>query len=277
MPELPEVETIRRQIAADLEGQTILSAQVSRARAVRAHCSVDDFVQAVTGQTILAVRRRGKVLLLPLDNDYSLLIRLGMSGRVVVVDLQTAVAPHTHVVLRLSNAKELRYIDPRTFGQVAVVAGHDPARMTALSHYGIEPLSPAFTAAVLRDLLQGKHALVQAVLMDQSRIVGIGKIYADESCFMAGNDPRRRADSLCADEVERLHAAIRDVLSRAIEARGTSGQDGAYRDAHGSLGSFQQQLYVYQRDEQPCRICGTPVESQPFQGRHLHFCPHCQR
>jgi len=260
MPELPEVETIRRQIVDEIEGQTILLALVSRARAVRAHLSVDDFVQAVTGRTILAVQRRGKVLLLPLDNEYSLLIRLGMSGQVIVASPIDPLTPHTHVVLRLSNAKEIRYIDPRTFGQVAVVKGHDPARIVELTHYGYEPFSEEFTPEVLLALMQGKRALVQAVLMDQRKIVGIGKIYADESCFLAGIDPRRTADSL-----------------NAIEARGTSGHDGAYRDARGSLGSFQHQLQVYQRDKAPCRVCGTLVEYRPFQGRRMHFCPNCQK
>ena len=277
MPELPEVETIRRQLALVAEGQMIVAAQVARARAVRAHRSIEYFVQAVTGRTIHAVRRRGKVLLLPLDDDHSLLIRLGMSGKVIVAVADEALVPHTYVVLRLSNGRELRYIDPRTFGQVAVVDGHDPAQMIELGHYGVEPLSEEFTPLVLRELMQGRRALVQAVLMDQTRVVGIGKIYADESCFQAGIDPRRGSDTLNAAEVERLHAAIREVLTRAIEARGTSGQDGAYRDARGSLGSFQHQLQVYQRAGAPCRACGTPVEFRPLQGRRMHFCPKCQR
>ena len=277
MPELPEVETIRRQIAPIVRGQRVCAAQVLRERAVRAHASSDEFIRLVSGRTILNARRRGKVLLLPLDNESSLLIRLGMSGQVQVRPSHTPNAPHTHVVLALSNSMELRYIDPRTFGQVAVVAGHDPAHMIELSHYGIEPLSDAFTPQALAAILAGKRALVQVVLMDQRFVVGIGKIYADESCFQACIDPRRSADSLNSEEISRLHAAIRQVLASAIAERGTSGVDGAYRDTTGSLGGFQLQLHVYQRVDQPCRICGTPIEYRPLQGRRMHFCRQCQK
>jgi formamidopyrimidine-DNA glycosylase len=278
MPELPEVETIRRQIAPAVTQQRILAVRVSRARAVRAHRTPEEFIRRVSGRTILDARRRGKVLLLPLDDGDSLLVRLGMSGQLTVADPATPRAAHTHVVLSLANGQELRYIDPRTFGQVAVVHGHDPERMIELGHYGYEPLGDAsFTPDALAALMAGKRALVQAVLMDQTKVVGIGKIYADESCFLAGIDPRRTSDTLTRAEIQRLHTAIRDVLERAINARGTSGQDGAYRDARGSLGAFQLQLHVYQRVDQPCRICGTPVEYRPFQGRRMHFCPSCQK
>lgn len=248
-----------------------------RDRAVRAHRSPDEFVMLVQGRRILDVRRRGKALLLPLDNDRSILIRLGMSGQVVIVTPDTPLAPHTHVVLDLENGRELRYIDPRTFGQMAVVDGHNPDRMIELGHYGVEPLGEEFTPEALRGILAGKTALIQAVLMDQTKVVGIGKIYADESCFLAGIDPRRRAESMRPDEVVRLHTAIREVLTHAIAARGTSGHDGAYRDAGGELGGFQHQLHVYQRANQPCRVCGTLIEYRPFQGRRMHYCPHCQQ
>jgi len=277
MPELPEVETIRRQIAPAVCRQEIQSVRVTRMRAVRAHRTPDDFIALIINHTILDVRRRGKALLLPLDNDRTILIRLGMSGKIEIVDPDTPLAPHTHVVLGLANGKEMRYIDPRTFGQMAVVDGHDPDHMIELGHYGYEPLSDDFTPTALRELMAGKKALVQAVLMDQTKVVGIGKIYADESCFLAGIDPRRSADSLVDVEIFRLHEAIRDVLNRAIAARGTSGQDGAYRDADGSLGDFQHHLHVYQRVDQPCRVCGTLVEYRPFQGRRMHFCPTCQK
>jgi len=277
MPELPEVETIRRQVLPLVKGQQIIAARVGRARAVRAHCCPEEFIALVTGHSILDVRRRGKALLFLLDGETSMLVRLGMSGQVVACDATAPVAAHTHVVLSLENGRELRYIDPRTFGQVAVVEGHDPDRMTEFAHYGCEPLDDAFTVAALHAVLAGKHALVQAVLMDQTKIAGIGKIYADEACFLAGINPLRMASSLSDDETKRLHAAIRDVLSRAVAARGTSAQDAAYRDADGSLGEFQNQLHVYQRANQPCRQCGTLVEYRPFQGRRMHFCPHCQR
>jgi len=277
MPELPEVETIRRQILPLVREHTILSARVTRARAVRAHRSAEEFTQLAAGHRILDVRRRGKALLMLLENDSAVLIRLGMSGRVNVVSAEAPLAPHTHVVLTLSNGSELRFIDPRTFGQMAVVVGHDPDRMVELGHYGVEPLDDAFTPEVLQRLLAGKHMLIEAALMDQTKIAGIGKIYADEACFLAGISPLRKAGSLHAGEVQRLHAAIRTVLEQSIDARGTSSADAAYRDADGNKGGFQQQLHVYQRENQPCRVCGTLIEHRPFQGRRMHFCPHCQQ
>lgn len=277
MPELPEVETIRRQIAPHLSGQVVRAARVLRDRAVRAHSTPDDFITAISGRTILDVQRRGKVILFPLDNQTSLLARLGMSGQLHISSDEVPLIPHTYVILTFDGGVELRYVDPRTFGQMAVVAGHDPYQMVELSHYGVEPLSDEFTAECLVRLLAGKKALLQCVLMDQRFVVGIGKIYADESSFLAGIDPRRSAESLNKKEVKRLHEAIRTVLTRAVEARGTSGADGAYRDAAGSLGTFQQQLHVYQRVGKPCRVCGTPIEFRPLQGRRMHFCPKCQR
>lgn len=276
MPELPEVETIRRQLAPYVAGQRVLVAHVHHPRATRAHASSAAFIALVTGRTILEAQRRGKALLFPLDGERTLLVRLGMSGRLLLVSPETPVAAHTHVVLELAGAMELRYVDPRTFGQVAVVDGHDPADMIELGHYGVEPLSDAFTVDVLRAALAGKSTLIQAVLMDQTKIAGIGKIYADEACFQAGIHPVRTAGSVTTAEAVRLHAAIRDVLTRAIAARGTSSLDAAYRDAAGNEGGFQHQLHVYQQVGRPCRACGTLIEYRPFQGRRMHFCPRCQ-
>lgn len=276
MPELPEVETIRRQLMPFVLHQTIIDARASHLRAVRAHPSTGDFVAGVMGREILDILRRGKALLILLNDDTSILVRLGMSGQLILADPADPLAPHTHVVLKLSGGKEIRYIDPRTFGQMAVLAGHDPAKMPELSHYGPEPLGDEFTVDALRRIMRVK-ATIQAVLIDQSKVVGIGKIYADEACFAAGIHPERRAETLTEEEIIRLHTAIREVLARAVEARGTSGKDAAYRDAHGDIGNFQQQLNVYQRADQPCRVCGTPIEYRPFQGRRIHFCPRCQR
>jgi formamidopyrimidine-DNA glycosylase len=149
--------------------------------------------------------------------------------------------------------------------------------MIELGHYGLEPLGDAFTPAALRETLSGRSALIQAVLMDQTKIAGIGKIYADEACFLAHIHPERAACSLTEDEIASLHAAIRDVLTQAVAARGTSTQDAAYRDAAGEVGGFQHHLHVYQRAGHPCRDCGTLIAYRPFQGRRMHFCPRCQR
>ena len=277
MPELPEVETIRRQLHPQVVGRHIHSARVTRPRAVRAHGSPDDFIRLLGQAEITDIVRRGKALLFLLDNGRALLVRLGMSGRLKTADPSSPREPHTHVVIALSGGVELRYIDPRTFGQMAVVEGHDPDSMIELGHYGVEPLDEAFTPEVLCRALAGKAALIQAVLMDQTKIAGIGKIYADEACFLAGIHPERSACTLTGDEIARLHAAIRNVLAKAVEARGTSSQDAAYRDAAGNVGGFQFHLHVYQQNGRPCRACGTLIEYRPFQGRRMHFCPCCQQ
>ncbi|MEI7832571.1 MAG: bifunctional DNA-formamidopyrimidine glycosylase/DNA-(apurinic or apyrimidinic site) lyase [bacterium] len=276
MPELPEVETIRRQIAPDVTRRIIVSVFVTRDRAVRAHPTPTDFITHLTGRTLTAVNRRGKALLFPLDTDESLLVRLGMSGQLVLVDADAPLKNHTHVRLELDSGKSLRFIDPRTFGQMAVVNGHDPAQMPELAHYGPEPLDDSFTADILQEILAGRKQKIQTVLMNQELIVGIGKIYADEACYLARIHPERAAGSLTSIEVNLLHAAIRDVLTRAISNRGTSIKDAAYRDARGTLGGFQQQLNVYQREGKECRECGTIIEHRPIQGRRMHFCPKCQ-
>ncbi len=260
-----------------MSSYSITAARVTHPRAVRGHGSPAAFVAAVTGRRILDVRRRGKALLLLLDSGDSLLVRLGMSGRLQVHAPDDPLIPHTHVVLALDAGTELRFIDPRTFGGMAVVTGHDPAFMRELGHYGPEPLDDAFTPAVLAEILAGLRTNIQAVLMDQSKIAGIGKIYADEACFLAGISPLRSAGSLSPDEVTRLHAAIRQVLAHSIEVRGTSSKDAAYRDSGGEVGGFQHHLHVYQRAGLPCRVCGTPIEYRPIQGRRMHFCPHCQK
>lgn len=276
MPELPEVETIRRQLAPDCREQRIEQVRVTRQRAVRAHASAQEFIALLAGRLILDVQRRGKALLLLLDADRSLLVRLGMSGQLLLTDATDPIAPHTHVILTLTDGREIRYVDPRTFGQMAVVAGHDPRAMIELAHYGPEPLSDDFTIDALAYAVAGRTVSIEAVLMDQTKVVGIGKIYADEACFRANIDPRRAAATLTRAEVNCLHGAIREVLSEAIACRGTSSADSAYRDAHGGVGDFQCRLNVYQRAGQPCRVCGTLIEYRPFQGRRLHFCPRCQ-
>ncbi len=277
MPELPEVETIRRQLLPRVAGRRFTRVRVCHPRAVRAHTSTDDFIRLLCHTTVQDIIRRGKALLFLLDSGRALLVRLGMSGQLVLRTPDDPPAPHTHVFLTLDDGTELRYIDPRTFGQMAVVESHDPDRLIELAHYGLEPLDDSFTPEALRAALAGTHALIQVALMDQTRVAGIGKIYADEACFLAGINPRRTADSLTDAEVRRLHRAIRDVLCRAVEARGTSSQDAAYRDASGQTGAFQHQLHVYQRAGHPCRTCGTLIEYRPLQGRRMHFCPRCQR
>jgi formamidopyrimidine-DNA glycosylase len=277
MPELPEVETIRRQISPHIIGKSVIDVITGRDRAIRENSSPEEFISMIKGAKIIDSTRRGKVIILVLNNGNSVLFRLGMSGRVYLAPADSAVILHTHVRILLSDNNELRFVDPRTFGSVTVVKGTEILCLPTLEHYGCEPFEASFTPEKLREVLSPTKIPLQAALMDQSKVTGIGKIYADEVCFHAKLPPLKPANSLTDEEIIRLHAAIHDILAAAIAARGTSNRDASYRDADGNHGTYQHQLKVYQRENQPCRECGEQIQFKPFSGRRIHYCPNCQK
>ncbi len=277
MPELPEVETIRRQITPFIIGKTVINVITGRPRAIRENSSSEEFIEMIKGADIIDSTRRGKVIVLTLSNGNSILFRLGMSGRVYLATHDLPVIPHTHVRLLLSDNNELRFVDPRTFGSVSVVEGTDVLNLPSLEHYGCEPLDKSFTPALLKEVLQTSKVPLQGLLMNQAKITGIGKIYADEVCYRAKLHPLKPADSLSDKEIKRLHSAITEILSAAIVARGTSNRDASYRDADGNHGEYQHQLKVYQKENHPCDQCGELIIFKPFAGRRIHYCPKCQK
>ncbi len=220
-------------------------------------------------------RRRGKYLLLGLDDGHTLIVHLRMTGDLRVCPREEATARppdrHTHVVFRLDRGDELRFRDPRKFGRMWLV--EDPDRV--VGHLGPEPLDPRLRAEELARRLAGRRATIKALLLDQRILAGIGNIYADEALHRAGIDPRRPGGSLDADQVAALLQAIRTVLAEAIQARGSSLRD--YTPPDGSAGTYQEQHRVFRRDGQPCPVCGTPIQRTVLVQRSTYFCPTCQR
>jgi formamidopyrimidine-DNA glycosylase len=270
MPELPEVETIAAGLRELVVGRTISRVAVHWPRTV-AFPSVGDFQARLAGRRILSVGRRGKYLMLGLDAG-TLLLHLKMSGRLAVVPAQEPLDSHTRLVFDLDDGRQLRFRDARKFGRVYLV--EDPAQVTA--ELGPEPLSVDFTALDFQHLLSRRKGRLKSLLLNQSFVAGLGNIYADEVLFAARLHPLRRADSLTLEEQEALYGAIRAVLGRAVRGRGTTLDDGGYRDVDGQAGAFQDEIAVYGRKGKPCPRCGTPIQRIVVGGRSAHFCPACQ-
>lgn len=273
MPELPEVETVRRQLAAVLPGRRIKGVDVRLARILR-NIAPEALQERIIGRRFTGVDRRGKFLILHLDDGARLIVHLRMTGRMTVARAGDPEWPYTRVVVSLDGGSELRFSDVRTFGtwHYAGDTGGEPPGLAAM---GVEPLSDGFTPDTLAGVLAGRRAPVKAVLLDQRRIAGIGNIYADEALFRAGIDPARPAGSLSAEEVTRLHEKIREVLQASLEKGGTTVRD--YVNGRGVPGEFQKYLEVYGRAGQPCRRCGTQLVKRKVAGRGTHVCPRCQR
>ncbi|MCB0955184.1 MAG: bifunctional DNA-formamidopyrimidine glycosylase/DNA-(apurinic or apyrimidinic site) lyase [Ilumatobacter sp.] len=279
MPELPEVETVRRGLAAQVVGRRIRSVEVGRERTVR-RTSRQALIDGLTGATITAADRRGKYLVCPLDTGDALMVHLRMSGRLLVAAAGTARPPHTHVVLHLAGrpAQELWFVDPRTFGEMVVF---DPDRVAdqvpELARLGPDPIADDLTRAAFAALLR-RHRQLKPLLLDQHVIAGVGNIYADESLHRARLRPDRLADSLTTREAGRLHESVLGVLREAVEAGGSTLADTQYVDIEGQGGWFQMHHRVYDRAGQRCLTCGkADIVRVVTGGRSTHFCPRCQR
>ncbi len=271
MPELPEVETIVRDLDRLLRGATIAEVEVLRPDLVLGE-GAEAFARALLGREVGGVSRRAKNLVFDLGPD-RMVVNLGMTGRLTVAGPEEAQPSHLGVRFRLSDGPELRYHDVRRFGRLQVMSGEAwLAREAAL---GFEPLDEAFSPEALLRLASSSRVAVKTWLMDQRRVVGVGNIYASEALFRAGIDPRRPARSLASGEAALLHAAIREVLLEAIRFRGTTLLD--YRDAAGEQGGFARRLRVYDRAGKSCGICSTRIERIVQGGRSTFFCPVCQR
>jgi formamidopyrimidine-DNA glycosylase len=270
MPELPEVETTRRGIRPALAGRAI-TGLVLRERRLRWPIP-RGLPGKLVGQRVIDVTRRAKYLLIELERG-TLIAHLGMSGSLRVLPADAPLLAHDHYDLSLDSGRCLRYNDPRRFGCLLWVTG-DPARHRLLAGLGPEPLEREFDAVYLAARARGRRVAVKQFLMDQRVVVGVGNIYASESLFRAGVDPRRAAGRVSRKRFERLVVAVREVLGEAIRHGGTTLRD--YVNADGAPGYFAHDLYVYERDGAPCRLCGEPVR-QIVQGqRSTYFCPECQ-
>lgn len=283
MPELPEVETVRRGLADHVVGRRIERVEVGRERTVR-RTSREALIHGLSGVRITNANRRGKYLLCSLDSGESLMIHLRMSGRVLVVPRGAKRPPHTHVVLHLSpdathEAQELWFVDPRTFGEVVVFDPDQAADLVPeLAQLGIDPLTDEFTSEILYQLLGEKRGGLKAVLLDQHVVAGIGNIYADEILHQARLRPNRVPARLSKSTIERLFHAIVGVLNSAVELGGSTLTDTQYVDLEGSAGNYQHQHRVYGRASETCLTCGVARITQTVvSGRTTCYCPKCQR
>jgi formamidopyrimidine-DNA glycosylase len=273
MPELPEVETVKRSLAPCLKGKKIENVKIFFDGIIKYPTSTL-FRETIIGRTIVDLERRGKYLLFVLDKSFTLVIHLRMTGQLTVCSQSLPINKHTHLIFSLSSKQELRFTDIRKFGLVYLVPTGDWKCIKGLWNLGYEPLGEDFTLQAFTELLKGKKGKLKSFLLDQSKIAGIGNIYADEILFQAGLHPERTIKTLKTAEVKKLYQAIRLTLEEAVIYRGTSLRD--YVDGHGEKGGFQERLQVYGRRGEPCYRCQTPLERIVVAGRGTVFCPRCQ-
>jgi formamidopyrimidine-DNA glycosylase len=278
--ELPEVEVMRRDLEKEVVGRRIKAVEVrphrNAMRVIRRHSRRKEFEDRLTGKKITKVGRKGKYVLLYLDDGQVLVVHFGMSGQFLRGTKRQGLPQHTHVVIEFVQGGDLRFIDPRTFGEMFVTNADALGKVRELDHVAIDPLEDTFTWQEFSGELARRAAKLKPLLMDQKFVSGLGNIYSDEVLFAAGLRQDRTSDTLSSQEVRRLYRAMREVVQDAIRFRGSTLDDEAYVDLFGKPGEFQSELKVYGRKGQACRRCRTPIESVKFQGRTSYYCPQCQ-
>jgi formamidopyrimidine-DNA glycosylase len=299
MPELPEVETVRASLARDLVGKKVKSVSVTNGRLVRRHKSAKDFRAMIEGHSIRNAQRLGKNLVFALENGTHLVIHLGMSGQLLRAKGPKDPKPkHTHVVFTLVQGGELRYVDPRTFGELYIstppaegetveiskfarlsIGGDGMALrkvVPELAHLGIDPFEDQIGWDRFAAILRSRSTGLKVVLTDQDILAGIGNIYADEILFAAGLRFDRESESLSTIEIRRLHRAISETLTEAIKHGGSTLDDEQFVDPDGVPGTYQQFHQVYNREGEACYQCRQPIERETVRGRSTFYCPKCQ-
>jgi formamidopyrimidine-DNA glycosylase len=284
MPELPEVETIARGLNQRIAGDVIDSVWLGE-KPEPLKSPAAEIASVLEHQQIVQVRRVGKHIVFDLQRsrrnssrkaaaiDGQWIVHLGMTGRLLIASPETAIAKHTHAVLKLASARELRFVDPRRFGRLAVVRIEPKSAAAGFVAPGDEPLKSQIGPFI--DLFRGRKTPIKSALLNQKLLSGVGNIYADESLFRAGIRPRRRAASLTRAELQRLRIALKAVLREAIKAGGSSIND--YVDSDGQEGFFQLRHRVYGREGEPCLVCGTAIKRVIIAGRSSHYCASCQK
>ncbi|MDH6137012.1 formamidopyrimidine-DNA glycosylase [Kitasatospora sp. MAA4] len=282
MPELPEVEVVRRGLARWVTGRTVAEVQVLHPRAVRRQAAgAGEFAALLTGTTLGSAQRRGKYLWLPLDEgESSMLGHLGMSGQLLVQDPATPDETHLRVRLRFTDGgRELRFVDQRTFGGLAVEqaeAGDPEATPVSLAHIARDPLDPRFDDAAFTVALRARRTTVKRALLDQTLISGVGNIYADEALWRSKLHYDRPTESLTRPLAATLLANAREVMNAALAVGGTS-FDSLYVNVNGESGYFSRSLDAYGREGEPCYRCATPIRRAAWMNRSSYYCPRCQR
>lgn len=273
MPELPEVENVRRSLEALVVGKTIERVDVRLGRIIRTPDDTTQFAILLKGCTIRGISRRGKYLLFDVA-PFTLVSHLRMEGQYRLAHAGEDELTHTHVVFSFTDGSELRYRDVRQFGTMDLVMAEDEFP-EGLKSLGPEPFSTDLDSRKLHACLHKRQAPVKSILLNQSCLAGLGNIYVDEALFLARTHPEQKANQVSKKQVESLLQAIRDVLQRAIDAGGSSIK--TYVNGYGRHGGFQMELNVYAREGQPCRQCGTEIQKLRVAGRGTHVCPTCQR
>lgn len=272
MPELPEVETARRGIEPHIQGSKVAEVIVKR---FDLRQPISQNIGSLEGRRTLAVRRRSKYLLLEMDDGSTLLIHLGMSGSLRVIEPQADWKKHDHFAMTLENGRQLRFHDPRRFGLVLLLLEKNPMEHALLRSLGPEPLEDGFTAEHLHAACSTRSAAIKLVIMDAKVVVGVGNIYASEALFRAGIKPHVKSNKLSKARLEKLVNAIREVLHASIIEGGTTLRD--FLNSEGEPGYFKQRLFVYDRKDEPCRICETPIRHAVLGQRSTYWCPQCQK
>jgi formamidopyrimidine-DNA glycosylase len=278
MPELPEVEVVRRDLEREVVGKKIKAVEADGMRSIRRHHNRKQFANRLVGKKIAGVERRGKYLLCRLDDGDVLVVHLGMSGQLVrAKSSREAKSKHTHVIITFTQGGQLRFLDPRTFGEMFVTELDAVEKeVTELAHLGIDPLETVMSWEHFGHLIADRHQKLKPLLMDQKLLAGIGNIYSDEILFGAGLRWDRMSDSLSAQEVRRLYRALVETLQEAVKHRGSTLADQQYVDLHGNPGEFQQHHKVYAREGEACRRCRHPLVRERYGGRSTFYCEACQ-
>ena len=275
MPELPEVETVRRGLNKLTRGQKIQGGEVLLQRSLAHPTSTEEFLAGIKNQAIASWHRRGKYLLGELEHQGGWLgVHLRMTGQLLWLSSDTPLQKHTRIRLFLGDNQELRFVDTRTFGKMWWVKGAPENVITGLKSLGPEPFAEDFSPPYLWSKLQRSRRCIKTILLDQALVAGIGNIYADEALFKSGIRPEATASKLTQQQVTTLHQAIVEVLDTAINQGGTSFSD--FLNVMGVNGNYGGIAWVYGRGGQPCRVCDTPIEKIKLGGRSSHFCPQCQ-
>jgi formamidopyrimidine-DNA glycosylase len=281
VPELPEVETIRRQLAPALEGRRLTRVQVLDPRWCEP-APPEAVSDALDGRRIEALGRRGKYLIVSVEDDIHLVMHLRMTGNLLLVPAKEDRADRAHLRVRFElgrmrgrPSERLLFVDVRRFGTGDVLLGSHALAEYFASRLGVEPLSPDFTAEAMRALARGRKQPVKAFLLNQERIAGVGNIYADEALFRAKIHPLRPVGTLKRPQIEALRGGVVESLELGIDSKGASIDD--YRQVDGARGSFQDRFLVHTREGEPCPRCGTPIQKLRAAGRGTYVCPNCQR
>lgn len=273
MPELPEVETIRKTLEKLVLKKKINDITIHWPNIIQEPDDVDHFKQLLIGETIQKMERRGKFLLFYL-NDYVLVSHLRMEGKYRVVPAEEVLTKHTHVIFHFSDGTDMRYNDVRKFGTMHLFPIGEEFTQQPLYHLGPDPFESTYTLDYVASKLAKTTRYIKAALLDQTIIAGLGNIYVDETLFLSQIHPEKRANTLSEAEIKTIWANAKTVLSKAVEQGGTTIR--SYVDGEGEMGMFQQELFVYGQEENPCKQCGEVIEKLKVARRGTHICPSCQ-